>query len=172
MEAADRMVRIEREQGKSLVRAMHLTEIQAAGAARAAALHEADHQLDRVARALPAALSAGLTLAEIARSAGVSRQTLYELKGRYGSADDVELAVLQVLATRAPMTRDELATAVARDGAEVGRVVDELVDGRHVRWTGVEADEGEIDALQLTERGRQALRDWWGPPGAPDSDAR
>jgi DNA-binding phage protein len=170
MESADRVVQVQREQGKALVRTMHLTEIQAAGAARAAALHEADNELDRVARALAPALAAGLTLAEIARSAGVSRQTLYELKGRYGTADDLELAVLQVLATRAPMTLDELAGGVARELSDVKAVVDDLLDRRDVRWIGSEAPEGEVEALQLTERGRNALQAWWGPD-VPDPEA-
>ena len=42
---------------------MHLTESQAAGAARAAALHEADVQLERIARVLPVALASDLSVA-------------------------------------------------------------------------------------------------------------
>jgi hypothetical protein len=164
MEPKDRIVQVEQEQGKALVRTMHLTEIQAAGAARAAALHEAERQLDRVAKALPAALAAGLTVAEIARSAGVSRQTLYELKGRYGTVGDLRLAVLQLLATRAPLTLEMLAGAAARRRADVEAVVHELLESRDVRWIGVDTDEGEVDGLQLTEGGRLTLMAWWGPP--------
>jgi DNA-binding MarR family transcriptional regulator len=156
------MIQVERESGKALVRTMHLSEVQAAGAARAAALHEADVQIDRIARVLPAALASGLSVAELSRSAGVSRQTIYELKGRYGSDDDLELAAMQVLVTRAPLTLEELAELVGRDVSEVGPIVDALVDAKSARWSVREEPElGEVNVLYLTENGRTLLQYWW-----------
>ena len=162
----DRIAQVEQESGKALVRMMHLTEIQAAGAARAAALHEADAQLDRIARVLPLALASGLSVAELARSAGVSRQTLYELKGRYGSSDDIELAVMQVVITRGALTLDELADAVGRPVADVEPIVTGLVGAKNARWSVREEPAlGEVDVLQLTENGRSLLQYWWGQDG-------
>jgi hypothetical protein len=100
---------VRREKGKALVRALHLTELAAAGQARSLALHEADEQLDRIGRLLPGALQGGISMTEIARITDVSRPTLYELRGRYGgSIGDVRFALLQAIATRQPVTREEL----------------------------------------------------------------
>jgi hypothetical protein len=110
MTAPDRETRLKREKGKATVRALHLSELEAAGAARARAIAEADKQLDRVARLLPDALSGGLSLSEIGRVARVSRQTLYELRARYSDSDgDLRLAVLQSVAWMQPTTADEVA---------------------------------------------------------------
>jgi DNA-binding phage protein len=162
MDSRERMFQVQREQGKALVRSMHLAEIQAAGAARAAALHEAEAQLDRIAKALPAAIDAGISMAELARGAGVSRQTLYELRGRYGSSADLELAVLQVLATKGPLTVDGVAEAVGRSAREVQRITDGLLGGGDAEWVEAYSDElGDHPALHLTADGRWTLEGWW-----------
>jgi len=155
------MVQVEREKGKALVRAMHLSEIQAAGAARAAALHKADAQLDRVARALPAALAAGLSVAEISRSAGVSRQTVYELKARYDMVGSTELAALQFLATRAPITLEGLVLGLDRPEGEVGQVVEQLLQGDLVQATVAPEEFGGDTYLGLTRAGMERLEQWW-----------
>src|SRR5947208_54840 len=105
----------QREKRRATVRGLHLAELDDAGRARADALSRADEQLDRIARLLPDALRAGLTLTEIARVTGVSRPTLYELRGRYGeAASDVQLALLQSIATRGPLSVDDLFQHVGR----------------------------------------------------------
>src|SRR5436305_1392351 len=123
----DRAARLRQEKGKAVVRGLHSSELEGAGAARSAALREADAQLDRIARLLPDALQSGLTLAEVARLTGVSRPTLYELRGRYGSIGDVRLAILQVLASRPRVATRDLATIVGREWRELRPVVDQFV---------------------------------------------
>lgn len=115
------------ERGRALVRSLHLSELQAAGAARAVALHDADVQLDRVARLLPDALSGGLSLTEISRVTGVSRPTLYELRGRYSDAPgDLRLAVLQAIASRGTLTPDALYEVLGGHSPERERIVGDL----------------------------------------------
>ena len=164
MSRSEKLAQLHRERGKSLVRAAHLGEIQAAGAARELALHEADEQLDRIARRLPEALAAGLTISEIARSAGVSRQTLYELKGRYGSVGDVRLAVLQSVALHWPAFTDEIAAALGRPHDEIESILyayvcDELVEPDLTVERSSVTDEREF-AWDLTSAGRDALEQW------------
>jgi hypothetical protein len=72
MAAIDREARLKREKGKATVRALHLSELEAAGAARARALAEADKQLDRVARLLPDALTADFCCRRSAGSPGLA----------------------------------------------------------------------------------------------------
>ena len=117
------------EKGRALVRSLHLSELQAAGAARAVALHEADVQLDRVARLLPDVLAGGLSLTEISRVTGVSRPTLYELRGRYSdSPQDLRLAVLQAIASRGTLTPAGLYELLGGRSAERERIVGDLQD--------------------------------------------
>jgi DNA-binding MarR family transcriptional regulator len=159
MTRAERMAELRREQGKTLVRTMHLTELQAAGAARAAALHESEQHLDRIARVLPDALNAGISLAEIARNTGVSRQTLYELKARYGDGD-IHLAVLQAIATRQPVSIKELAEWLSRSSRDTKRIVDDYVNGGLVDWVIVPGDDSD-DYLCLNAVGSDYLAEWW-----------
>jgi DNA-binding MarR family transcriptional regulator len=155
----DRMAQLNREKGKALVRAMHLSEFRAAGSARALALHEAEEQLDRIARALPDALNADVPLAEIARSSGVSRQTLYELKARYDPAGNTELAVLQAIATNQPVTVDKLAARLNRTQREVKEPVDAFLESGLIAWVFLDRDAG--DRVCLTDNGAAVLAGWW-----------
>lgn len=157
----DRIARVRREKGKALVRAMYLAEFQAAGAARAVALDHADEQLDRIARALPNALNAGLSLTEIARSAAVSRQTLYELKARYDPSGDLYLAVLQSVATREPISISELAEWLRKPTGDITLVVDEFLDQGLMSLALVPGDEDGSDYLCLTDAGSSRLSEWW-----------
>ncbi len=161
MSPVDRIARLKREKGKALVRAMYLAEFQAAAAIRAVALDKANDQLDRIARALPDALNAGLSLAEIARSAGVSRQTLYELKPRYDPSGDVHLAVLQTIATRQPISVQELAQQLNRSVGDVDLVVEGFVAGGLVDLAMAPGNEDEGDCLYLNDAGSSYLADWW-----------
>jgi transcriptional regulator with XRE-family HTH domain len=156
-----RHVRIQQEKGKALARAVQASELQAAGSKREAALHEAEVQLERIARLLPNALQAGLTLSEIARVTGVSRPTLYELKARY-TEGDISLAALQSVASRGPITLAELADHLGRSESEVAAAVKAHVDGERMDWepiTWVDSGQEEI-AYSLTGRGLDTLEAW------------
>jgi DNA-binding IclR family transcriptional regulator len=140
---------------------MHLTELQAAGAARVVALNESEQQLDRIARVMPNALNAGISLAEIARNTGVSRQTLYELKPRYDPSGDISLAVLQTIATRQPISVLELAERLNRSFSDVEPVVESFVAGKLVDLVTLTNYEDVSDCLYLTGVGSACLADWW-----------
>lgn len=77
--------------------------------ARAAALREADEQLQRIGRLLPDALDAGISIAHAGRVTGVSRPTLYELRAKYGDgAIDFNFTVLDTIARRGSLRASEL----------------------------------------------------------------
>ncbi len=161
MATNEREGRLKREKGKATVRALHLSELEAAGSARARALAEADKQLDRVARLLPDALLGGLSLSEIGRVASVSRQTLYELRARYSDSDgDLRLAVLQSVAWMQPTTADEVAEHLGRDVGNVARMLsgfvsEDLLDVAHRR-----TEDGEEIEFDLTAAGASTLDNW------------
>jgi hypothetical protein len=141
------------------VRALHESELQAAGAARAVALQEADQQLDRIARLLPDALAGGLTLSGVSQITGVSRPTLYQLRGRYSdSVGDVRFALLQTIAIRQPVLISDLCTQLARPESEVWKIAQEFVtDG------SIELDiphEGDEPAFLLLAHGYETLETW------------
>jgi transcriptional regulator with XRE-family HTH domain len=156
-----RHVRIQQEKGKALARAVQASELQAAGDRRELALHEADVQLERIARLLPNALQAGLSLSEIARVTRVSRPTLYELKARY-TEGDITLAVLQSVAARGPVTLRELADHLGRGESEVAAAVKAHVDADRMDWEAITwRDTGEDEiAYSLTGDGLDALEAW------------
>ena len=159
---ADRPTEAAQEKRRGVVRALHTAELEQAGRFRAAALDEADRQLDRIARLLPDALGGGLNLTEIARITGVSRPTLYELRARYGdSASDLHLAVLQSLATRGTQEVAELTQRIGRPPSEIRRVVDSFVKQGFVE-EDVEVnlpDEPRL-LMWLTSKGETLLEHW------------
>jgi DNA-binding MarR family transcriptional regulator len=156
-----RHVRIQQEKGKALARAVQASELQAAGDARELALHEADLQLERIARLLPNALQAGLNLSEIARITRVSRPTLYELKARY-TEGNISLAILQSVASRGPITLGDLADHLGRVPSEVQSGAKDLVDSGQLDWEPIEwLDTGEHElAYSVTSKGLAALEAW------------
>lgn len=161
MTPTDRAARLKREKGKALVRAVHLNALETAGAARAESLAEADRYLDRVARLLPDALRGGLSLSEIARVAGVSRQTLYELRARYSDSDgDLRLAVLQSIAWMQSVTVDELAENLGRGHGDIVRTLDQFMgDGLIDIWPR-ETEDGYVAEYDLTPDGSHTLEQW------------
>jgi DNA-binding MarR family transcriptional regulator len=160
MTTTDREDMFRRERGKALVRALHLGELQAAGAKRALALDEAEEQLDRIARLLPDALHGGLTMTEISRVTGISRPTLYELKARYGdSVGDLRLAVLQSIALKAS-TSGEIADRLKRDHSDVGSAIGEYQRNELVDFEPVELEDGEDLEYSLTLKGLETLEHW------------
>lgn len=161
MGATDREGQIRRERGESLVRALHRSEIQAAGDARAIALHQAEEQLDRIARQIPDALAIGLSVAEIARVSKLSRPTIYELRGRYTASEgDLRFAVLSAVARLQPVARRELSEAIGRDPEVVGKALDDLEASGYVAWDVDETEDGMVQQWILTSDGFGYLEAW------------
>jgi DNA-binding IclR family transcriptional regulator len=153
---------LRQEKGKALLRALHLSELGAAGAARALALHQADEQLDRLARLLPDAIEAGISISEIARATGISRPTLYELRARYGgTVGDLRLAILQAILTGNAVTTGAIAERLGRPLAEVDALVSEYLQAGalygHMELVG-EDEYNEV--LSVTPLGLENLEAW------------
>lgn len=160
MTSEERRTAIQAEQTKGLVRALHQSELQAAGARRAVALHAAEQELDRIARRIPEALQAGLSMSEVSRLTGISRQTLYELKGRYGSVKDLRLAVLQSLALERS-TATELADRLGRSRDEISPILDEFEANEWIEGDVREYLDGGADwDYGLLIAGMTALENW------------
>jgi DNA-binding MarR family transcriptional regulator len=159
---ADRPSEAAQEKRRGVVRALHTAELEQAGRFRAAALEEADRQLDRIARLLPDALSGGLNLTEIARITGVSRPTLYELRARYGeSASDLHLAVLQSLATRGAQELSDLRRQIGRPLKDIRPVLDSFVKQGFIdEDVDVDGPEEPRMLMWLTSKGEALLEHW------------
>jgi DNA-binding phage protein len=142
-----------------MVRSLHLRGLSEAGASRLAALEEADRQLDRIARLLHDALQGGVSMSEIARVTGVSRQTLYELRGRYGDTADLRLAVLQALLTQRLADEAGLARRVGRPEREVKGVLAELEKESFIE-TRPPLDDDDAGPYVVTLDGYRALQHW------------
>jgi hypothetical protein len=138
---SDRSARIKRQKGQGIVRALHESELSNAGAEREHALRHAEYQLERIARLLPDAIDAGLGMTEIARLTGLSRPTLYELRGRYSeSPRDLQLAVMQALMRRETSFPDALPAHLGRPVDEVRPVLTEFFKRGWIEW---DVDGGE-----------------------------
>ena len=150
------------EKGRAVVRTLHATELLDAGTARREALSNADVQLDRIARLLPAALAGGLTLTEIARVTGVSRPTLYELRGRYSeSHQDVRLALLQTLATNGGLSDSELNRRLRGPRKPLGELLESLRTQGFVDLDVEEDEDGRpFPVYFLTSQGLDLLEHW------------
>jgi len=153
---------LKQEKGKALVRALHLSELSLAGKARALALHEADEQLEKVARLLPDALQAGISITEIARVTGVSRPTLYELRGRHGSSvGDLRLAILQAVITSNAVTGPQLVERLGRPSADIDLVVKDFLEQELLDTEVEQVGEDEYEQqLYLTAKGLAFLEHW------------
>jgi DNA-binding MarR family transcriptional regulator len=130
--------------------------LEQAGSARDVALSQADAELDRIAELLPGALSAGLSLSEIARITGVSRPTLYELQRRRGGARDVDLELLVALAAAGPQSPTELSKSVGVSAARLRNTVERLVEKG---WLERLEGPGGV-RLATTQAGEAALDGW------------
>jgi hypothetical protein len=162
MTSKDREERLNREKGKALVRDLHESELRAAGAARAVALYEADQQLDRIARLLPDALEGGLSLTEVARITKVSRPTLYELRAKYGgSPGDLRLAVLQTVATRAPIWESEVVEHLGGRDEAAGVLVSFWREGLlDIDPPSDDPDLRTGPGYEMTAKGYETLENW------------
>jgi AcrR family transcriptional regulator len=153
----DRERKLTQAQGTAALRSMHLRGLSEAGTARASALAEAEKQLDRIARLLHDALQGGVTMSEIARVTGVSRQTLYELRGRYGDTLDLRLAVLQALLTQYPATIERLEEHLGRPTDEIKPLLSEFLE----KGFADESPDPDVGlAYAMTPAGLRLLQDW------------
>ena len=100
-------------------------------------------------------------MAEIARATGVSRQTLYELRGRYGDTADLRLAVLQAMLTQWPVTLGDLVQHLRRPEAEIRPLVGELMDEELVEFDlDPSYAESGTYPYAVTSAGLRALESW------------
>jgi len=166
----ERSVLQQREKARGALRALYLGEAASIGRQRAIALREIDEQLDKLARLLPNAVDAGIGLAEIARVAGVSRPTLYQLKARYSdNPGDVRLAVLQATLERG--TTREIAVRLSRSVDEVGGLLREFEDSGWVGWD-VDDDDGNEVVWYLGLEGLVALERWTFADATEEADSQ
>ncbi len=158
-----------REKGRGVMRGLHLGTLEEAGRLRAAALAEADTQLQRIGELLQPALDTGLNLAEISRLTGVSRPTLYELRAKYGdTAIDSNFTLLQTIALRGPLSAAEL---VERIGDWSSRQADEFVAQDLLELTIEHSQDGDVAVYGLTYRGFDLLEHWKFDTNAADGQA-
>lgn len=140
------------------MRGFHLQALEEAGRVRAAALEEADQQLQRIGRLLPDALDAGISMVHAGRVTGVSRPTLYELRAKYGEgAIDFNFTLLETVARRGPMRESEL---VHRIGASAW---EHVADFERQGFLEVEPEataEGDVAVVAITPEGSGLLEHW------------
>ncbi len=161
MNDEDRWATMQREKGRGVVRALHLSELRAARAARELAIREADLQLERIARILPNALGAGITLSEVARVTGLSRPTLYQLKARYSDDDrDVVLGVFQTIANVGRATDASLAENLGRQVDEIEKVRKGFLDQGLLDEDFNDNPDDPAMEYWLTEAGFRALEEY------------
>jgi transcriptional regulator with XRE-family HTH domain len=153
--------RAELEKARAVVRALHLTELEQAGEARAAALAQAESELHRISARLEDALDAGISLTEIARVTGVSRPTLYDLLARLSdSPRDLSLALLQLIATKGSLPVSNLAAEMRRPEPEYRSVLDGLIGDGLVTYDVDESAERVEGQYVLTSKGYDLLDNW------------
>jgi hypothetical protein len=153
--------RAQLEKARAAVRALHLTELEDAGRARVAALAQADSELQRIAARLPDALDAGISLSEIARVTGISRPTLYELRGRHSdSPRDLTLALLQLIGTRGAVPVPNLPAIMGRPESEYSAVLKSLISSDLIEYEIEEGPDGAEALYVLTAKGHALLEGW------------
>jgi DNA-binding MarR family transcriptional regulator len=100
-------------------------------------------------------------LSEIGRVAGVSRQTLYELRARCSDLDgDLRLAVLQSVAWMQPVTVDELAEHLGRDAGDISRTLSGLVSEDFVDVGSRRTEDRDEVEFDLAAAGASTLDNW------------
>lgn len=149
---------VAREKARGAMRGFHLRALEEAGRARAAALREADEQLQRIGRLLPDALDAGISMALAGRVTGVSRPTLYELRVKYGEeASDLNFTVLDTIARRGPLRASELKHRLG--DTAWSRVLD-LQRQDLLELEPEVTPEGDVALVGLTHQGVELLEHW------------
>lgn len=141
-----------------------LRELEALGNRRKRLLGDAEDEIDRLAAFLPIAASAGIRQNEIAERAGVSRQTLVNLRneGRGRGVDwNLDVESMLVLAFQGPQTVESLASqlpSVLGDEVPAGAALKRLLDAGAAAWAGAAmAGERRHDYFKLTTQGVEEL---------------
>ena len=161
------------EESRATVRALYVSQLEAAGSARFEALRQADAHLDRIARLIPDAANAGLSVTDVARITGVSRPTLYQLRARYGESHrHLRLAVLHAV-TNTDGSLNAIVRSVGRPKGDISRVLWDFVDGGVLEVEPVEDEEGTEPAFLLTPKGDVLMDVWhYEEDDEAESDAR
>ena len=158
-----------REETRAQARAVFVSQLESAGRARQAALRQADDQLDRIARVLPDAATAGLSVTDVARITGVSRPTLYQLRARYGESHrHLRLAVLRAVTTT-DGTLKAIVRSLGRPEKDLWPVLQDFVDGDVLDVDPYEDEDGTQPAFVLTQKG-DVLMDVWHFEEADESE--
>lgn len=161
MTQPDRERAIREERGRGVVRALYTSELRAIADARRDALASAEKELDKLARLLPDALAAGLTLSEVSRLSDVSRPTLYELKGRFGDETaDLHLGILQAIANRGYADRGEIEGNIYRSRERAHEIVDSLIADGLADTVMEDRDNTSVEVVFLTDAGMRLLEQW------------
>lgn len=150
------------QRSRLTLQVLYRRELGECGRRRAGALAEAEAELLRIARFLPGALHAGMTLTEISQLTGVSRPTLYALRSRrpLDSPEDILFALLSALAGLGPQTTGQLAgvVGIAADDAEA--ILTDLVTQGVLSWLiGYSTPANQAAYLVLTELGAKRLEE-------------
>jgi transcriptional regulator with XRE-family HTH domain len=141
-----------------------LQEIEAIGRSRKQSLSDAEDELERLAAFLSVATAAGIRQNEIAERAGVSRQTLVNLRneGRGGGHEgSLDLQAMVVLASQGPQTVASLTSslpAVLGDEQLAEAALQRLVEAGAAAWAGAAmSGESRLDYFRLTGQGVEEL---------------
>jgi len=97
-----------------------------------------------------------LTLAEIGRIANVSRPTLYQLRGRYGSTADLRRALLDAVSERPVVAFDDLVNEIGRPRDELWAQLAGFVDTGSMEVEPIEGEEPQ-PGFVLTKKGAALL---------------
>lgn len=186
---SDRERNFRREKGRAVVRALLQSALEDAGAERKAALARADQQLDRIAQLLPGAHDAGIGMTDVAALTGVSRPTLYQLRGRYSdSPAHLRFAVLAGLLQQESAFPEVLAARLGRPYDELQPIFREFEGKGWIEWDPeggiplgqVAPEEASFDAVYpeamtypyaVTLDGLEALERWRLEDDAPTAEA-
>jgi transcriptional regulator with XRE-family HTH domain len=141
-------------------------ELEAAGLRLARARADETAELDRVGALTEVAIDANVRLHEIAERAGVSRQTLLNLRNAGRGSDDrrwnVDARVACALGSRPAMSEPDLVNLIARppvDSYEVEAALARLLEEGEARSIGTGWSESKaVTYYRLSSKGAQALR--------------
>jgi DNA-binding XRE family transcriptional regulator len=141
-----------------------LRELEVIGSRRKRLLSDADDELERLAAFLNVASAAGIRQNEIAERAGVSRQTLVNLRneGRGRGYDwNLDLEAMLALAFQGPQTVESLASLLPQvlgDEIPIQAALDRLTSAGAAAWAGAAmSGDNRQDYFKLTPQGVEEL---------------
>lgn len=154
-------IRWEREKGRSLLQASYRAALGEDGQRIAAAQAEIDSVYEELRPKVAGALAAGLRVAEIADLLGVSRQKIYEFRGRERDSEkELQIEALSHLGAAGASTPDQLAALleVTTDEALSALRVLEKNGAVRTAMSGYGAD--LVTYYKLTESGAATVERW------------